>query len=94
MTQEEIIKLLCNDDYKYKVINLGNNKRQITLEPKHINCAMCNETIKTEEGITKQDRRIIGLVVDKKYCKECANEIDDILSNIKTTYKEPLGKSF
>ena len=94
MTQEEIIKLLCNDNYKFKTINLGNNKTQIVIEPKHINCAMCNETIKEEQGITKQDRRIIGLVVDKKYCKECANEIDDILSNIKTTYKEPLGKSF
>ena len=94
MSQEEIIKLLCNDNYKFKTINLGNNKTQIVLEPKHINCAMCNETIKEEQGVTKQDRRIIGLVVDKKYCKECANEIDDILSNIKTTHKEPLGKSF
>ena len=94
MTQKDISKLLQSDKYKYKVINLGNNKTQIIIEPTHINCAMCNETIKEEQGITKQDRRIIGLVVDKKYCKECANEIDDILSNIKTTYKEPLGKSF
>ena len=80
MTQKEIIKLLGNSNYKYKVNRLGNNKTQIIIEPTHINCAMCN-------------RRMVALIVEKKYCKTCANSIDEILSNIRSNYKEPLGIS-
>ena len=93
MTQKEIIKLLGNDKYKHRVVNLGNNKTQIIIEPKHTNCAMCNTQVETHETHTRQDRRMVALIVEKKYCKTCANSIDEILSNIRSNYKEPLGVS-
>ena len=91
MTQKDISKLLQSDKYKYKTISLGNNKTQIIIEPTHINCAMCNETIKEEQGVTRQDRRVISLIVERKYCKSCAINIDDILINIRASHKAPIG---
>ena len=93
MTQKEIIKLLGNSNYKYKVNRLGNNKTQIIIEPTHINCAMCNTRVEEHKSHTRQDRRMVALIVEKKYCKTCANSIDEILSNIRSNYKEPLGIS-
>jgi len=94
MKQEEIISLVCSSRHNIKAIKLCNGDTQIIVSKKLISCAMCKSEIRNENGIRKQDRRIVGLIVDKKYCKECAKEIDDILSNVRASHKQPIGKSF
>ena len=88
MTQEEIISLVCSDKHNIKALRLPNGNTQIIISKKLIECAMCNTSVR------KQDRRIVGLIVAKKYCKECAKGIDSVLQDLKTSYKEPIGKSF
>ncbi len=94
MTQEEIINLVCSDKHNIKAMKLGNGNTQIIISKKLINCAMCNTSVRNEEAKIKQDRRIVGLIVAKKYCKKCAKRIDSVLQDLKTSYKEPIGKSF
>ena len=91
MTPKEIGKLLGNKNYEYKVNNLGNGKTQVIIQKKLIKCAMCKTEIKQDEGIKKQDRRVVALIVERKYCKNCASTIDDILHNISASHKEPIG---
>ncbi len=83
MTQKDLAKLIQNNNYEYKVINLGNDTTQIIVQPRHINCAMCNTKI--------QDRRIVALVVERKYCTSCADNLKSILNDVKGSHKEPIG---
>ena len=94
MTQEEIINLVCSDKHNIKVIKLCNGDTQVIISKKLVKCAMCNTSVRNKEAKIKQDRRIVGLIVAKKYCKKCAKGIDSVLQDLKTSYKEPIGKSF
>jgi hypothetical protein len=91
MTQKDLAKLIQNNNYEYKVINLGNDTTQIIVQPRHINCAMCNTRTLNKESVKIQDRRIVALVVERKYCTSCADNLKSILNDVKGSHKEPIG---
>ena len=91
MTRQQATQLLGNDKYNVDVQYLGNDSTQIILTPKHINCAMCKTQVKNKEAIKIQDRRVVALQVERKYCPKCANELKEILGNIRGSHKKPIG---
>ena len=55
----------------------------IKIGTKKAKCYGCDSVLYKEALRIRQDKRVLGLFVPRRFCKSCIKEVDEILSNLK-----------
>ena len=63
----------------------------IKIGTKKAKCYGCDSVLYKEALRIRQDKRVLGLFIPRRFCKPCIKEVDEILSNLKDTTPQHLA---